>query len=60
MKYEVSVGNVGIVLQTDSLHHAAGQARHYQFKIQDGRGGRAEFPVVVFEDGGEIIIEYTK
>lgn len=57
-RYTVNVGNVGTVLNTHSAAHAAGCARHYEEQILAGHAGRAEFPVIVFEDE-EIIIEYT-
>ena len=50
-KYSVLVGNVGTVLETDSSLDMALTASNYANSIRRYPNQRAEFPVVVFEDG---------
>jgi len=57
MKYQVIVGNIGTVCDTDDLAEATGEYEEYARFSRNGIGRSSGEPVTLFEDG-EIIREH--
>ena len=52
-EYEVTVGNIGMVLRTESKGLAMETAVDYDQELRHNMG-RGEYPIVVWEDGEPI------
>ena len=57
MTYELVIGNVGTVRRGLTRAEAMAEAQDYAARIRRDNAGRAEWPVVVMSDDGEIVEE---